>query len=347
MFSRRSAVLSWVLAVVTTTLSAVVLTWLRVPAALLFAGVLGGLAASLTGRREPKPTRFAGTLAQGVLGAAIGAMADRTMLVEVARHWLAILVVVTATLVVSIGIGQVPRLLPAVSGRTAVFSSVAGGAVGFITGAREAGADEHVVMVVQYLRVLLILVSMPAVVFWLDPGARVAGDQVPASTANSALFAVPAVAVGLLAARLLAFAGAALVWPMLAALGLASSGLFEHAAVPAAALGAAFLVIGLQIGFSLSLKKIRAVVRVLPLAVVQIVATVAACALIGYGLSRVTSISAYDGYLASTPGGLSAVLGLSLATESNTPLVMAFQVTRLMVSLLLLPVFASIGRRDT
>ncbi|PRY44794.1 AbrB family transcriptional regulator [Umezawaea tangerina] len=347
MFSRSKAVLSWALVVLTTAGSALLLTWLRVPAALLFAGVLGGLAASLTGRREPRPTRFAGAVAQGVLGASIGAMANRTMLAEVAGHWLPILVVVTTTLVVSIGVGQVLRLLPTVSGRTAVFSSVAGGAVGFITGAREAGADEHVVMVVQYLRVLLILVSMPAVVLWLDPGTRAVGDQVSASPAKTALFGVLAVAAGLLLTRLLPFAGAGLVWPMLAAFGLASSGLFEHPSVPAPALGVVFLVIGLQVGFSLSVAKIRAVVKVLPLAGVQIVATVAGCALIGYAVSRVTTMSAYDAYLASTPGGLSAVLGLSLATDSNTPLVMAFQVTRLMVSLLLLPLFASVGRRDT
>ncbi len=347
MSSRRSPVLPWFLVVLTTALSALVLTWLHVPAALLFAGVLGGLAAALTGRREPRPTRFAGAAAQAVLGASIGAMATRTMLAEVARHWLAILVVVTATLVVSIGIGQVLRLLPTVSGRTAVFSSVAGGAVGFITGAREAGADEHVVMVVQYLRVLLVLVSMPAVVLLLGPGGRAVGDQVSAATAKSALVAVLAVAAGLVATRLLGFAGAALVWPMLAAFGLASSGLFGNPAMPTAALGAAFLVVGLQTGFSLSLAKLRAVARVLPLAGVQIVATVAACALIGYGLSRATTISTHDAYLASTPGGLSAVLGLSLATESNTPLVMAFQMTRLMLSLLLLPVFAALGRRDT
>ncbi|HEX6346241.1 AbrB family transcriptional regulator [Umezawaea sp.] len=343
MFSRVAPRL---LVAVVTALSAVLLTWLDVPAALLFSGVLGGLTASSTGRREPGPTRFAGTVAQAVLGASIGAMADRTVLGEVARHWQAILVVVTATLVVSTGVGQLLRLLPTVDGRTAVFSSVAGGAVGFITGAREAGADEHVVMVVQYLRVLLVLVSMPAVVLWLDPGSRAVGDQVSASAAKSALFALLAVTAGLVANRLLAFAGSALVWPMLAALGLAACGLFDHPAMPTAALGAAFLVVGLQIGSSLSLDKVRAVTRVLPLAGVQIVATVAACALVGVGLSRLTSISAYDAYLASTPGGLSAVLGLSLATESNTPLVMAFQVTRLVVSLLLLPLFATVGRRD-
>ena len=336
---------SWTLAAVTTAGFAVLLTWLRVPAALLFAGVLGGLAAALSGRREPRPTRFAGAVAQGVIGASIGVMADRTMVAEVARHWPAVLVVVTATLAVSVGIGQVLRLLPTVSGRTAVFSSVAGGAVGFITGAREAGADEPVVMVVQYLRVLLVLVSLPAVVFLLGPGTRPVGAQAATSPAASALFAVLAVTAGLIAARLLAFAGAALIWPMFAAFGLASSGLFTHPAMPAAALGGAFLVVGLRIGFSLSLKELRAVARVLPLAGVQIVATVAACALIGYGLSRATTISPYDAYLASTPGGLSAVLGLSLATESDTPLVMAFQVTRLMLSLALLPVFAALGRR--
>ncbi|HWO61721.1 MAG TPA: AbrB family transcriptional regulator, partial [Umezawaea sp.] len=140
MFSRYRAVPPWILVIATTALFAVLLTWLKVPAALLFAGVLGGLTASFAGLREPRPTRFAGTVAQAVLGASIGAMADRMMLVEVARHWLAILAVVTATLALSIGIGQVLRLLPTVNARTAVFSSVAGGAVGFITGAREAGA---------------------------------------------------------------------------------------------------------------------------------------------------------------------------------------------------------------
>lgn len=67
----------------------------------------------------------------------------------------------------------------------------------------------------------------------------------------------------------------------------------------------------------------------------MIVFTVA-CAGLGLVLSW-TGISVLGGYLATTPGGLSAVLAIATSTDSDATFVAASQVIRLLLMLLAVP----------
>jgi uncharacterized membrane protein AbrB (regulator of aidB expression) len=77
--------------------------------------------------------------------------------------WVPVLGVSIATLVLSVVAGFVLRLHPGVSAATGAFAMVAGGASGIVAIARELGADDRIVAVVRYLRVLVIILGMPLV----------------------------------------------------------------------------------------------------------------------------------------------------------------------------------------
>ena len=85
---------------------------------------------------------------------------------------------------------------------------------------------------------------------------------------------------------------------------------------------------------------------VLPLAGLLIVTVIAACAGLGLALSALTGMSRLDGYLATTPGGVYAVLATAISAGADVTFVVAVQVLRVIVMLLLAPVVARlIGRR--
>ena len=85
-----------------------------------------------------------------------------------------------ATLALSVVAGLLLRLQRGISPVTGAFSMIAGGAAGITAMARELGADERMVAVLQYLRVLLIVSLMPvaATVVYGAPSGD--GVRVPA-----------------------------------------------------------------------------------------------------------------------------------------------------------------------
>jgi uncharacterized membrane protein AbrB (regulator of aidB expression) len=61
------------------------------------------------------------------------------------------------------------------------------------------------------------------------------------------------------------------------------------------------------------------------------------CAALGWMLSELAGVSLLDGYLATTPGGLYAVLATAVASGANAPFVLAVQSLRLFAMVLAAP----------
>jgi len=318
------------------------------PSPALFGGLLAGLvrALALPGRiAVPGP---ATTTAQAVVGVAMGALIDLETLQTVAANWLPVLLVTVGTLALSLAAGQALRLQPGITPVTGAFAMIAGGASGIIVMARELGADERMVAVLQYLRVLLIVVLMPVVATTLYGASPGSGD----AAGSGAMYWLPAVALtlacgvaGLVVGRLVRLPVAALLGPMLAAAALELSGLVRGLEVPALLQSAAFLVIGLQVGISFTRASLRTIGRALPLALAVIAVLILASAGLGAVLAAATGASALDGYLATTPGGLYAVLATATGSGADATFVLAVQVLRLFVMLLSAPLVARWLRR--
>ena len=339
---RRWALLVGLVAVATTALSL-----LDAPAPYLIGALVGGLLVAACSTAPAIPVS-AGTFGQVMIGASVGTLVTVDLLEDLARHGWVIGLALVATLATSLAWGQVLRHQPGVSAVTASFASIAGGASGVVATARDVGADEPVVATIQYLRVLVVLFTMPVVARLFDPSASPGGggSAEGATTWEAYAFTGVALAIGLAVLRFLDFPGAAVLVPMLVASGLVATGWFDDPTVPAPLLNAGYLAIGAQVGLKFTPATLRIIARLLPLALVQVAGTILTCAAIGYVVARLTDIDQLDAYLATTPGGLYAVVAVAISTGADTGLVFTLQVLRLFAALLLVPVLARVLRPE-
>jgi hypothetical protein len=321
---------------------------LGLPSPALFGGLVAGLTRALFLRRRVVVPDVATTAGQAVVGVSVGALVDPETLRAVAVNWLPVLLVTVATLVLSLAAGLVLRLQRGISPVTGAFSMIAGGASGITAMAHELGADERMVAVLQYLRVLLIVALMPVAATVVYGASSGGGSSVdgggPSDWAVGLLFTVGCSVVGLVVGRLVRLPVAAMLGPMVAAAVVDISGVGPGVEVPGLVESAAFLVIGLQVGVSFTQESLRIIGRALPLALATLTVLVVACAGLGAVLAETTGVSALDGYLATTPGGLFAVLATASDTGADTTFVLAVQVLRLFVMLLSAPLVARVLR---
>jgi hypothetical protein len=324
--------------------AAVLLGLAALPSAALFGGLLAGLVRGLAGSTRLTLPRPAVMAAQATLGVSIGSLVDLDTLAALGQDWLPVLLVVLGTLALSLVAGLLLRLQPGITPVTGAFAMIAGGASGITAMARDLGADDRMVAVLQYLRVLLIVLLMPVAataVYGADPGTTgaPAGDGGP-GWAVGLLFTAGCTVAGVLLARLLHVPVPALLGPLVVAAALDLSGLSGGADLPALLGSAAFVLIGLGVGLNFDRASLRTIGRALPLALAVIVAVILASAGLGAVLAAVTGASRLDAYLATTPGGLYAVLATATDGGADATFVLAVQVLRLFVMLGTAPLLA-------
>ncbi|MHA6782939.1 AbrB family transcriptional regulator [Pseudonocardia saturnea] len=340
----------WLLLLVLTGLATLAIAALGVPSPALFAGLLVATVLALAGRMPERVPAAASTAALAVIGVVIGVLAQPGTLGAVAQEWPAVLVVVVGTLAVSMGAGLLLGVRRDVTPLTGMLALTAGGASGLVAVSRELGGDERLVAVVQYLRVGIVTATMP-VVAALAFGATAGGGPGPQSPAGAAWpvdvgFLVVCTAAGLGIARLTRIPAGGLLGPMVVALGLSLSGWSFGASPPTLLVEIAYAVIGWQAGGRFTRPALRTAVGSLPLATALIAAVIALCAGLGLLLSRLTGVTPLEGYLATTPGGVYAVLATAISAGGDVTFVVAVQVLRVIVMLLVAPLLARlVGRR--
>ena len=333
-------------AVATYAVVAAGLAWLGAPSPPLFAAMLASVLVALRAPQPPPMPARLRMLGMAIVGTAAGASVDAAVLRTVADKPVAVVGGVLATLAVSLLIGQVLRLSRYVDGTTAVFASVAGGASGVALAAREYGADDAVVISVQYLRVVLVLVSVPIVAPLLgDAGGGAAPGPSASDPLSQLLYTACAVAAGLLLARLVPISAAPIIGTLVTSSALSLSGLFADARVPAWVVAVGFSIVGANVGLSLTTERLRKLARLLPLALTQVVLSVAACAVVGVLFADAVGISRIDGYLATTPGGLPAVVAVAVDSGDAIGLILTMQFVRVFIALAFAPAIGAVLRR--
>jgi membrane AbrB-like protein len=322
-----------------------------VPSPALFAGLLVATVLALLDLAPARVPGGASTAAQAVIGVVIGVLAQPSTLGGLAGNWVPIVAVSVGTLAVSMGAGLLMGLYRGVSPLTGMLALTAGGASGLVAISRELGGDDRVVAFVQYLRVGIVTATMP-VVAALAFGATAGGGGPGASDGAGAAwpvdvgFLVVCTAVGLGLARLTRIPAGGLLGPMVVALALSLAGWSFGADPPTPLVEIAYAVIGWQAGGRFTRPALRTVVGSLPLATALIAAVIALCAGLGLLLSRLTGVTPLEGYLATTPGGVYAVLATAISAGGDVTFVVAVQVLRVIVMLLVAPALARlVGRR--
>ncbi|GAA2562927.1 AbrB family transcriptional regulator [Pseudonocardia hydrocarbonoxydans] len=340
----------WGLLVGLTAALTLVIAAFGVPSPALFAGLLVAAGLALAGRAPGDVPAGATGAAQAVIGVVIGLLARPGTLGAVAQSWLPVLLIAVGTLAVSMGAGLLMGVRRDVTLLTGMLALTAGGASGLVAVARELGGDERLVAVVQYLRVGIVTATMP-VVAALAFEATVTGGAGPGAGPGAPWyvdlgFLAVCVAAGLGIARVTRVPAGGLLGPMAVALALGLAGATFGAAPPALVVEIAYAVIGWQAGVRFTRAALRTVLGALPLATALIAAVIVACAGLGLLLSSLTGVTPLEGYLATTPGGVYAVLATAISAGGDVTFVVAVQVIRVVLMLLVAPLLARlVGRR--
>ncbi|MDO9410365.1 AbrB family transcriptional regulator [Patulibacter sp.] len=333
----------WVAVGAATTAGALAAAAVGVPSPALFAGLLIGLAFALRtdwGLDVPGP---GARVAQGVLGVSLGVLVQSSTLTEIGRNAAPILGVTLATLIATVVAGLLMSRLTGLDRPTASFGMVAGGASGIVAISRDLGADERLVAVMQYLRVLVIVVLTPVVVGIAGgggggraaPAGAVAGGWVEGTVALALCLAV-----GLGVARIVRLPAGSLLGPLIVAAGLSLAGADLMAPVPPLLLQIAYVAIGLSVGLRFTVSSLRHAARILPATLGLIAALILVSAGLGLLLVPLAGVGALDAYLATTPGGLYVVLASASTSDVDATFVLAVQVLRLFAMLLAAPLLA-------
>ncbi|SDB82904.1 hypothetical protein GA0111570_10463 [Raineyella antarctica] len=342
---QRARVGAWVVLLVVTLVVLLGARAVGLPSPEILAGMVGGIALALSGR-GPRAVPAAGNVvAQAAIGVMLGSMVSSNELRALAHDWAAVLAVTVLTLAISFGSGFLLALHPAVDRVTGVLSMAAGGASGLVAVAQELGGDVRVVGMLQYARVLLITAATPMVAAYVFGAAS--SPPVPATQdpALGALVGLGCMVVGAPLARLARVPAGDLLGPMIVAAAVGIQGGLPTPSLPLLVSTAAYVVIGWTATLGFTRGAISMVARILPLAFGLVVVLVLASAASGLWLARLLGLPAMDGYLATTPGGMFAVLAVAAGAGSNITVITGVQAVRLFMMLALTPVLTGWLRR--
>jgi uncharacterized protein len=312
------------------------------PSSYLFAALLIGLALAL-GRPDSvalPPVAFRAS--QAVAGVSLGAYVQSEALRAVAGSLIPVLAVSAATLVLSLAAGAILARTTALDAPTASLGLIAGGASGIVGMSGELGADDRLVAFMQYLRVLVVVVLTPLGIALLFPGHHAGGSPgVPSAGTFGEWWEWPvtgaiAFAGALLAGRLRITAGV-LLGPMVLTAALVLTGVLDAFAVPALLGQTAFALIGLQVGLRFTIATVRLLGRLTGPVLLSIAGLLVSCFGLAVLLDATTSATLLDAYLATTPGGLYAVLALAYGAGADTTFIVAVQSLRVVAMVLLAP----------
>jgi membrane AbrB-like protein len=303
--------------------------------------MLVALALALGWEEHPTVPRWGRIASLAVVGGVLAATFRPSVLPLLASHWLPVTLVVGGTLLLSLGAGLLLSGLVRIDRKTASLGALPGAASGMLAMSDPLGADARLVALMQYTRVVVVVVTATLV------GRLVAGAAPQPNSGQGLQTAprgvdllvqdtVPTYAVTVLVAVLGAWAGTrlrlpagALLGPLILGVALAELGI-ARLAWPPGVPQAAYLVLGLWVGLLFDGASIKRAGRLFPFVLASAVGLVLACAALGWALAALTSIDGMTAYLATTPGGIDSVAVVALGTEADAPLVLAVQMLRLL-----------------
>jgi uncharacterized protein len=311
------------------------------PSSYLFVAMLVGLGFALLAPGRFELPRGGFQVGQAITGVAIGTFLQSSTLTGLGSRWISVALVSVATLAVTIAAGLLLARIATLDRPTASLGMVAGGASGIVAMADELGGDDRLVAFMQYLRVLVVSLLTPLLVPLAFPGAHAAGNAAGGGpllgTPSDWALTIAASLVGAAVAIRLRIPAPVLLGPLLLTAALTLTGAIDTT-VPPLLREIGFALIGLYIGLGFERDTLREIRRLVLPVLASIAALLSACFVLGWLLTLTADVSLLDGYLATTPGGLYAVLPIAFGSGADTTFVLAVQGLRLFAMILAAPV---------
>lgn len=323
----------WGILIALSVLFAAVLTWARLPAALLLGAMLAGILTENAGAGilvPQLPFRFA----QAVVGCMIARVLTSAILHSFLQQWPLFLGLSLAVILASCLLGWTISKFRILPDTTAIWGLLPGGASSMMVMADAYGADARLVAFMQYVRVVMVAIvaSIIARLLIHAPMVAVATPAVWFAPIRALPFAetlglvVAAVVLGPVSR----IPAGMLLIPMFVGAVLQINGLMEIE-LPSWLLALSYLVLGWTIGLRFTREVLAYAVRALPKMMISIVMLIAFCGGLAFALVEVFHVDPLTAYLATSPGGADSVAIIAASSNVDVGFVMAQQVARLML----------------
>jgi len=312
------------------------------------AGVIVGalLASGLHRLAGGDPGRWQGRygrLGRLLLGTVIGAAFGPDVIAPLKAALVPMVALIAIIVGVGLGLGWALGRFTRLDVTTALISSVPGGLPAMTAMAEEIGADATVVAAIHFSRLVTILVAGPALIPLLATTPAGTGTVAPLLEPVGFWRTMATLASGLIGG-LLALRGGVptgdLIGPLLA---IGGANLLGAGLGPLAGgfRQAAMLLIGTAVGAQMSWESFQRLRQVALPAAAVIVALIVLGLLLGWGLSLVTPLDLTTALLSSVPGGASTMPAVAHDLGGDMRLVAALHLTRQLVVFILLPAVLS------
>ena len=330
-------------------------TAVGVPAAWIFSFLLVFGAYAIFGDRQVQPPKKAMIPSQVIISLLCAAPLATVGLSSAASYAGAVVAsLVTTFAVCALGAWLLVRFR-GVTPATSILSVMAGGASAMVMLAREIDdADMRFTTLTQYLRLSIVVLTLPAMVHLLA-GAEGMGDSGSGSgggTAGEAWWHTswePVIGVLVTIVAVWAFTRLTGRWFTISSpyllLAVAFAVIAHLVGAPDAFLqpdglvvNAAYALIGIQAGGTLTKSALRHFAGALPIIVGVVVLMILSSLGVALAISAATDLRVLDAYLATVPGGIYAVLAFAHEADSD-PVVTVVQVMR-MIAMLVVGAYA-------
>jgi membrane AbrB-like protein len=291
-------------------------------------------------------------IGQTILAVQLGQKINISVLATFKDHWITITIMLLLSVVFSLLSGLVIWKFSRTDMITSFFATAPGGIVAMPSLADDAGANTGVVSIVQTMRVFLVVMIIPLIVAtWIAP-------VVNHTTTNVGLITtVPQFELGHLVGTILLFLaawggkfiGKKLKFPSPVLIGgMLSVAIVQSLYIlivgtelliwwPAIILIIAQVLMGASIGSRFQRSMFQGIGKVILVAFISTIGLIIAMLLCAFIVSYITGIPLITSVLAFAPGGIAEMAATAIVLNADSTFVVAVQVLRIVVVLLVLP----------
>jgi uncharacterized protein len=349
-FSLRDtrASLKWAILLLLSLAFIVPLELIRLPAALLLGAMAAAIVVSVFDGKLAVP-HWPYVLAQGLIGCLVARSIGPAILVTMVRQWPLFLAGVCSVLLISTSLGALLARWKVLPGTTAVWGSTPGAATVMVLMSEGFGGDPRLVAYMQFLRVMLVAIVASVVArLWVAPGgvARAAIDWFPAVAAGPLWKTLALAVLGAIAGARSRIPAGALLVPLVVGIMLSCTGVLTIT-LPPWLMAGCYALIGWAIGLRFSREIVIYAARVFPTIVASTLTLIALCGGLAVLLHLIVGTDPLTAYLATSPGGADSVAIIAASSHVDVPFVMAMQMARFILVLLVGPALARAVARWT
>jgi hypothetical protein len=338
----------------TAVVASLIFSWLHVPVSWLMAPILVGIICVVS-QKHPQPFFPAFSMVGQAIVALESAVRFSLETLKIATTYaLPLLICIFITGLLSLLNGYLLWRWAGIDRTTGFLGSIPGAGPSIVAMSEEMGADAIAVAILQYIRIMLVALIVPATVsifFPIDPSIGSVIVAIPAQVSASlpvwlnAGVLVACGGLGVWLGQKLRLPASLFLGPFLVGL-LASLLLPYQIEVSPSLLTVGLLLLGLSIGLKFNWHVVRKLLKAVTIELVLVLLLILVCLGIGYGFHQVTGVDAMTAILGSTPGGITPIMAMTIQLGADSGLVLAMQMTRMLTILLISPWFTTFLREN-